>query len=96
MKFKLIKCIYYPEHYVTFNLSRAQRSFCAQTRCGILPLAVETRRFHSVSEKNRKRHRGDLSEAETCCSAVHLVTILDISVSLTCLEKYQYRLSAIK
>ncbi len=51
--YSLIKFAYEPEHYVTLNLSRAQRSVCAQLRCGILPLAIETGRYHSVPEENR-------------------------------------------
>lgn len=45
----LIKCIYHPEDYVTINLTRAQRSVCAQLRCGILPLVVEiVHTFYSI------------------------------------------------
>lgn len=62
--YSLIKIIYHPEHYVTLNLTRAQRSVCAQLRCDILPLAVETGRFHSNPEENRKCHLCDLGEVE--------------------------------
>ena len=62
--YSLIKHIYHPEHYVTLNLSRAQRSICAQLRCGILPLALETGRFYSIPEEDRKCHLCDLGEVE--------------------------------
>lgn len=38
---------------MTMKLNRGQRSLCAQLRCGILPLALETGRFHSVPEEDR-------------------------------------------
>lgn len=62
--YRLIKGNYGPEHYVTLNLSRAQRSVCAQLRCGILPLALETEPFHSIPEEDRKCCLCDLGEIE--------------------------------
>ena len=50
----LIKSTFQSEPYVTLNLTRYQRSVCAQFRCGILPLALETGRFHSIPEEDRK------------------------------------------
>ena len=43
--YKLFKKEYTPEPYVTAHLSRAERSFMAQFRIGILPLHVETGRY---------------------------------------------------
>lgn len=63
-RYSLIKSIYHPEHSVTLKLSRAQRSVCARLRGGILALAVETGRFHSIPQENRKRHLCDVGEAE--------------------------------
>lgn len=60
--YRLIKDNYGPEHCVTLNLSRAQQSICAQLRCGILPLALETGRFHSIPEEDRKCCMCDLGE----------------------------------
>ena len=41
------------ESYLKINLSRSERSFMAQFRCGILPLRIETGRFRNedVSER---------------------------------------------
>ena len=60
----LLKSGYHPELYVTLNLTRIQRSICAQYRCGILPLALETGRFHSIPEDERKCQLCDLFEIE--------------------------------
>ena len=60
----LIKSVYQTEQYVTLNLTRAQRAVCAQLRCGILPLAIETGRFHAIPEEDRKCHLCDLREVE--------------------------------
>ncbi len=43
--YRLIKSLFQPEPCVTLNLSRAQRSVCAQVRCATLRLAVETGHF---------------------------------------------------
>lgn len=56
---------YSTELSVTHNLVRVQRSVCAQLRCVILPLlplTLETGRFHSVPEENRKCSLCDLGE----------------------------------
>ena len=47
---------YSTESYVRMNLSRPQRSYLAQFRCGILPLRIETGRFRNEAIGNR-----------TCC-----------------------------
>lgn len=60
----LIKDSFGPEPYVTLNLTRAQRSVCAQLRCGTLPLALETGRFHSVPEEERICTLCDLIDIE--------------------------------
>ena len=36
--------------YAMLNLSKGQRSFCAQLRSGTLPLAIETGRFIGAPE----------------------------------------------
>lgn len=42
------------EPYVSMNLDRIDRSFLAQYRMGILPIAVETGRYKNVPLENRK------------------------------------------
>ena len=39
------------EYYVVYNLSKRQRSLCAQVRSGLLPLTVETGRYVNVEEE---------------------------------------------
>ncbi len=41
------------EDYVISFMSRRQRSYLAQLRYGILPLHIETGRWHGVKEENR-------------------------------------------
>ena len=60
----LIKYSFQSEPYVTLNLTRYQRSICAQFRSGILPLALETGRFHSTPEEDRKCILCDLDVVE--------------------------------
>jgi hypothetical protein len=49
-KLKTRKC---SENYVIMNLSPSERSFLAQLRFGILPLAIETGRFSRTPVENR-------------------------------------------
>ena len=42
------------ESYVSINLSSIERSYLAQLRLGILPIAIETGRYKSVPIDNRK------------------------------------------
>ena len=42
------------ELYVRMNLDRSERSYLAQYRMGILPIAVETGRYRSIPLENRK------------------------------------------
>ena len=44
-KFKDTFCA---ESYLTMNINRKCRSYCAQIRCGILPLRIETGRYGSI------------------------------------------------
>ena len=41
------------ENFARYNLTSSERSLTAQFRMGILPLEVETRRFHGVKLENR-------------------------------------------
>ena len=52
--YRLIKESVCCEPYVTFNLDRVDRSFIAQFRLGILPIAVETGRFRNIPLEDRK------------------------------------------
>lgn len=52
-KYVIFKKVYDTEIYVRLNLSRKQRSLCAQWRTGTLPLAVEVGRFKGIPEENR-------------------------------------------
>ena len=49
-KLKIYKCT---DNYVTINLAPSERSFIAQMRFGILPLAIETGRFSRTPVENR-------------------------------------------
>ena len=60
----LIKDTYSVEPYVKYNLSRRQRSLCAQIRSGTLPLALETGRFNSIPEEERNCLFCELGEIE--------------------------------
>ena len=60
----LFKNSYSPEPYTRLNLSKGQRSFCAQLRSGTLPLAIETGRFIGAPEMDRKCLLCDLGEVE--------------------------------
>lgn len=51
--YKLFKHNYGTEDYVLDNLSRSERSFLAQLRCGILPLRIETGRFSRLELEQR-------------------------------------------
>ena len=62
--YRLIKNNYGPELYVTQNLSKGQRSFCAQLHSGTLPLALETGRFIGTPEEDRICCVCDLEEIE--------------------------------
>ena len=55
---------YDPEPYVTHNVSKSQRSFCAQLHSGTLPLALETGRFIGTPEEDRKCLVCDLGDIE--------------------------------
>ena len=45
--------VFGPEKYVTFNLTRWERSRLAQLRGGVAPLRVETGRFRRLELENR-------------------------------------------
>lgn len=45
---------YETEPYVLGLMSRGNRSFLAQLRCGILPLELETGRWYNIAIENRK------------------------------------------
>lgn len=47
------KPLYKAEDYVISFISRAQRSYLAQLRCGILPLHLETGRWYGTQVENR-------------------------------------------
>ncbi len=49
----VIKNSYSDESYVKYNLTRRQRSLCAQLRSGTLPIALETGRFNATPEEDR-------------------------------------------
>ncbi len=49
----VIKNSYGVESYVKYNLTRRQRSLCAQLRSGTLQIALETGRFNATSEEDR-------------------------------------------
>ena len=66
----LIKDTYSPEPYVYLNLTRSQRSVCAQIRSGTLPLAIETGRFYGTPEEDRLCLLCDLGEVE---NEIHFV-----------------------
>ena len=59
-----LKKDYGPEPYVTQNVSKSQRSFCAQLHSGTLPLALETGRFVGTPEEDRLCLLCDLEEIE--------------------------------
>ena len=42
-----------PEEYLSFNISKYQRSLFAQFRCGILPLEIEVGRYRNIPLENR-------------------------------------------
>ncbi len=50
VKFKT--CFKIEDHVMSF-MSRRQRSYLAQLRCGILPLHIEMTRWYGVKEENR-------------------------------------------
>ena len=52
--YREFKTNYGLENYIVFNLSRQERSYLAQFRCGILPLRVETGRFKNEPLSERK------------------------------------------
>lgn len=52
------------EQYISFNLPKSQRSLCAQLRCGILPLSIETGRYRGSPEEDRICEYCDLHEVE--------------------------------
>ncbi|KAJ0067607.1 hypothetical protein NL108_008777 [Boleophthalmus pectinirostris] len=97
MKNIYLKDCFGPEPYVTLNLSRGQRSVCAQLRCGTLPLASETGRFHSVPEEERTCAPCDLKDIENemhflfycplyhdlCCQ----LCLMCLTVGLLCLMR---------
>ena len=60
----LIKDSYMAEPYVKYNLSKRQRSLCAQIRSGTLPLALETGRFNATPEEERYCMFCELGEIE--------------------------------
>ena len=49
----LFKTQFGKESYITYNLSRKQRSMVAQIRFGILPLQIETDRFRNIALQQR-------------------------------------------
>ena len=63
--YRLIKKEYSPEPYVMQNVSKSQRSLCAQLHSGTLPLALETGRFIGTPEEDRICLLCDLEEIES-------------------------------
>ena len=55
------------EHYITLNLTSAERSVLAQIRFGILPLHVETGRFNNTKLEERKCQVCDIEAIEDEC-----------------------------
>ena len=47
-----------------YNLPKSQRSLCAQIRCGILPLHIETGRYRGLTEEDRLCEYCELGEVE--------------------------------
>ncbi len=60
----LFKNNYDTEDYVKYCLPRLQRSLLAQIRCGILPLNIETGRFHGLKLEDRLCLLCNLNEIE--------------------------------
>ncbi len=49
----VIKTSYSVESYVKYNLTKRQRSLCAQLRSGTLPIALEIGRLNATPEEDR-------------------------------------------
>ena len=53
-----------PEQYLNLNLPRHQRSAYIKLRCGVLPLEIETGRYHGVALEDRICKLCDLNQVE--------------------------------
>ena len=62
--FKTFKESPIAEHYLSLNVPKGLRSLCAQLRCGVLPLNIETGRYHGVPADLRKCELCQLDEVE--------------------------------
>ncbi len=62
--FRVIKSEYATENYVLYNLTKKQRSLCAQLRSGILPMMVETGRYVTLEEEMQTCRMCCLADAE--------------------------------
>ena len=51
--YRIFKSNFETEHYIKSIYNRQHRSILAQLRCGILPLALETRRYTNIAEQDR-------------------------------------------
>ena len=51
--YKQFKLNFNMQNYITFNMSKYQRSLMAQLRLGILPLAIETGRYTNIPVNER-------------------------------------------
>ena len=61
---------YEQENYLRINLSRAERSYLAQFRCGILPIRIETGRFRGEEVGERLC---TLCDSESVEDEIHFV-----------------------
>ena len=61
------KTNYETENYVKSCLSKQERSFMAQLRCGVLPLTVETGRYSGLRPEQRSCQICDSGEVENEC-----------------------------
>lgn len=61
------KTDYETENYVKSYMSKQERSFLAQLRCGVLPLRVETGRYNGLRPEQRTCQICDSGEVENEC-----------------------------
>ena len=64
--YKTFKCNFKPESYLQNNIPRYKRSLLAQFRMGVLPLRIETGRFHLTKDPVTKLYRKLNIEERTC------------------------------
>lgn len=61
---KLIKRDFHTERHLHIPLSRSQRSLLSQCRGGVLPIRIETGRFHGLAPEERICELSNLGEIE--------------------------------